>query len=139
MKKVLLLILFIFTSFLSNAQFNSRKDVIKYLCSRPFYDADKEYKVEFKTKEVEFAGTISKQLHVYSNGNLLRIVDQSEVKLNPYESLEGQLHYFKGDTQVYMDVYFNGAATNKDFRGKIFCQKFFGLPVDVLFPGVVYK
>jgi hypothetical protein len=140
MKKVLFLSLFVITSLFSNAQFNSRKDVIKYLCSRPFYDAEKEYKVEFKTKEVEFAGSISKQLQVFSNGNLLEIVNQSEVKLNPYDGREGQLHYFKGSVSVYMDVYFNGqATTNRQVRGKILCQNFFGLPVDVLIPGAVYK
>jgi hypothetical protein len=139
MKKVLIISLFVLTSLVSNAQFNSRKDVINYLCSRPFYDIEKEYKVEFKTKEVEFAGTLTKQLQVFSNGNLLGIVDQTEVKLNPYETLEGELHYFKGSTQVYFDVYFNGSATNSEFRGKVLCQKFFGLPVDVLIPGAVYK
>ena len=140
MKKVLFLSLFVLTSLVSNAQFNSRKDIINYLCSRPFYDSEKEYKVEFKTKEVEFAGSISKQLQVYSNGNLLGIVDQTEVKLNPYENREGNLHYFKGSTEVYFDVYFNGSATtNSQVRGKILCQKFFGLPVDVLIPGTVYK
>ena len=140
MKKALFLVLFVFTALLSKAQFNSRKDVIKYLCSRPFYDADKEYKVEFKTKDVEFAGSVSAQLQVFSNNNLIGIVDQSEVKLNPYESRQGQLHYFKGGTQVYIDVYFNGAATtNANVRGKIICQELFGLPVDLLNPGAVYK
>jgi hypothetical protein len=139
MKKFLFLSLFVLTSLVSNAQFSSRKSVIQYLCSRPFYDIEKEYKVEFKAKEVEFAGSISKQLQVYSNGNLIGIVDQTEVKLNPYTNIEGQLHYFKGATEVYFDVYSNDSATNSQFRGKIICQNFFGLPVDVLMPGAVKK
>lgn len=139
MKKIPLLVLFFLTSFLSNAQFNSRKDVIKYLCSRPFYDVDKEYKVEFKTKEVEFAGSISKQLQFFSNGKLIGIIDESEVRLNPYGGNNGSISVFKGSKKVYLDVYFNGPAIIKEVRGKIICQHLFGLPVDVLLPGAIYK
>lgn len=135
MKQFLFLGAMILCSIVVNAQFNSRKDVIEYLCSRSFYDVEKEYKVVFKTKEVEYAGSITKQLQVFANDERLGTVNQSEVKLNPYDGREGQLHYFGNGMKVYFDVYFNGpATTNSQVRGKLICQEFFGLPVDVLIP-----
>ena len=69
MKKLILTVATIFfTMGIVNAQFHSRKEVVKYLCSKSFYDYDKEYKVTFKAEDVEFAGTISHQLQIFVNG-----------------------------------------------------------------------
>lgn len=136
MKKILFLGLFMFTSLFLNAQFSSRKHIIQYLCSRPFYDIEKEYKIEFKAKDVEFAGSISKQLQVFSNGNLLGIISQDQLKLNPHGQING---YVNEGQKVFFDVYCNDGSVLPAYRGKIIVQSFFGLPIDLLKPGSVYK
>lgn len=137
MKKLLFLGLFMFTSLFLNAQFSSRKHIIQYLCSRPFYDIEKEYKIEFKVKEVEFAGSISKQLQIFSNGNLLGIVSQDQLKLNPHGQINGYVHEVR--PKVWFDVYCNDGSVVPSYRGKIIIQDLFGLPIDFLNPGSVYK
>jgi hypothetical protein len=131
MKYKLFLSIFLFNFGIANAQFQSRSEVISYLCSKAFYDSEKEYKVIFKTADVEFAGKISKQLQVFVNDNLKGIVDQTDVKINPYLAEHGKVDaYLKG---LMLDVWFNGPSCPDMWRGKVMCHKFFNLPIDVLF------
>lgn len=140
MKKFLFLSLFMFTSLFLNAQFSSRKHIIQYLCSRPFYDIEKEYKIEFKTKEVEFAGSISKQLQLFSNGNLLGIISQDQLKLTPPHNIDGVVNLSKtGGKGVFFQVFCNDGSVLPEYRGKIIVHEFFGLPIDLLKPGSIYK
>jgi hypothetical protein len=132
MKRLSIIVTFLLFCLISNAQFQSRKDVIAYLCANTFYDLEKEYKVVFKTAEVEFAGSISKQLHVYVNDSRRAIVSQSDVSVNPYENFEGMIDNIK--ERILVSVYHNSPSVNSKYRGKIFCTGFLNLPVNVLIP-----
>ncbi len=132
MKKFLFILTMLLTATVVNAQFHSRKEVITYLCSKAFIDYDKEYKVTFIAKDVEFAGTITHQLQIFVNGQLKKIIDQKEVALNSYSNgWEAKINTGQG---LYCSIFFNGA--NCPFEivkpGHIICGDFFGLPIDDL-------
>ena len=132
MKKLIFTVATIFfTSGIVNAQFHSRKEVVKYLCSKSFYDYDKEYKVTFKAEDVEFAGTISHQLQIFVNGNLKKIIDQSEVSINSYSN-GWEAKIWKAP--IFCSIYFNGVNCPYEVvrPGHIICQEFLGLPIDDL-------
>ncbi len=132
MKKFLFILTMLLTATVVNAQFHSRKQVITYLCSKAFIDYDKEYKVTFIAKDVEFAGTITHQLQIFVNGQLKKIIDQKEVELNPYSN--GWEAMIQTGSSLYLSIFFNGA--NCPFEivkpGHIICQDFLGLPIDDL-------
>jgi hypothetical protein len=132
MKRLSTIVTFLLFCLISNAQFQSRKDVIDYLCSNTFRDFEKEYTVTFKTAEVEFAGSISKQLHVYVNNVREAVLNQSDVSVNSFEPVEGLIENMKEDIKV--SVYFDGPETNAEYRGKIECWMFMKLPIQVLIP-----
>lgn len=83
MKNLLFIVLFSAFSFQVNAQFRATRDVVNFLCEKPFYDYYKENKIIFKKTETVFAGTTVRSLSVYVNDKFQGQIGEKQIEITP--------------------------------------------------------
>jgi hypothetical protein len=119
MKTILYLTALLFTVLPSSAQFRATRDVVNFLCEKPFYDYYKENKVTFKNVETQFAGEVVKSISVYQNDKYKGSISLNEIKIE------------SGYTGCLAEIFFkvtssSSSCTSKWYGGHMQIINFYG-------------